>query len=51
VPSISGYLREGGVPTDVFNGSNIMGLRLPYANLRTHRKILVADGAVAFVGA
>lgn len=50
VPSISGYLREGGVPTDVFNGSIIMGLRLPYANLRTHRKILVADGAVAFVG-
>mgnify|MGYP001175526574 FL=1 len=50
VPSIVGYLRQGGVATDVFNGSIIMGLRLPYANLRTHRKILVADGAVAFVG-
>ena len=50
VPSIVGYLRGGGVETDVFNGNIIMGLRLPYANLRTHRKILVADGAVAFVG-
>ncbi|RUM95204.1 cardiolipin synthase [Pseudaminobacter arsenicus] len=50
VPSIVGYLRDEGVATDVFNGNIIMGLRLPYANLRTHRKILVADGAVAFVG-
>ncbi|OQM73407.1 phospholipase D-like domain-containing protein [Manganibacter manganicus] len=50
VPSIVGYLREGGVSTAVFNGSIIMGLRLPYANLRTHRKILVADGSSAFVG-
>ena len=50
VPSIVGYLHDEGVATDVFNGNIIMGLRLPYANLRTHRKILVADGAVAFVG-
>ncbi|MHA6643435.1 phospholipase D-like domain-containing protein [Mesorhizobium sp. A623] len=50
VPSIVGYLRECGVSTAVFNGSIIMGLRLPYANLRTHRKILVVDGATAFVG-
>src|SRR5690606_4011251 len=50
VPSIVRHLRDGGVSTDVFNGSIIMGLRLPYANLRTHRKILVADGRVAFVG-
>ncbi len=35
---------------DVFNGNVIMGLRLPYANLRTHRKIIVVDGAVAFTG-
>ncbi|GAA4166240.1 hypothetical protein GCM10023069_18730 [Shinella granuli] len=27
-----------------------MGLRLPYANLRTHRKNLVVDGSVAFTG-
>lgn len=50
VPSIVGYLKEGGVPTAVFNGNIIMGLRLPYANLRTHRKIMVVDGAVAFAG-
>ncbi len=50
VPSIAGYLQKGGVPFDVFNGNIIIGLRLPYANLRTHRKILVVDGKVAFVG-
>jgi cardiolipin synthase A/B len=50
VPSIIGYLKEGGVPVAVFNGQVIMGLRLPYANLRTHRKILVVDGGTAFVG-
>lgn len=50
VPSIVAYLRKGGVSADVFNGRIIMGLRLPYANLRTHRKILVADGITAFVG-
>ncbi|MBX9469991.1 MAG: cardiolipin synthase [Rhizobium sp.] len=50
VPSIIGYLEEGGVPVAVFNGQVIMGLRLPYANLRTHRKIMVVDGATAFVG-
>ncbi|OBZ94080.1 cardiolipin synthetase [Pararhizobium polonicum] len=50
VPSIVGYLQAGGVTVRVFNGNIIMGLRLPYANLRTHRKILVVDGAVAFTG-
>lgn len=50
VPSIVGHLTEGGVTTRVFNGRIITGLRLPYANLRTHRKILVVDGAVGFVG-
>ncbi|RIK85692.1 MAG: cardiolipin synthase [Hyphomicrobiales bacterium] len=50
VPSIVGTLSEGGVAVDLFNGKLIMGLRLPYANLRTHRKILVVDGATAFVG-
>lgn len=50
VPSIIGYLKDGGVPVAVFNGQVIIGLRLPYANLRTHRKILVVDGATAFVG-
>ncbi|MGH6810061.1 MAG: phospholipase D-like domain-containing protein, partial [Ensifer adhaerens] len=50
VPSIVGYLKAASVPTAVFNGNIIMGLRLPYANLRTHRKILVVDGKTAFAG-
>lgn len=49
-PSILGLFRRAGVPFDVFNGNVIVGLKLPYANLRTHRKILVVDGTVAFTG-
>jgi len=29
---------------------NLIGLRLPYANLRSHRKILIVDGHTAFAG-
>jgi cardiolipin synthase len=50
VPSILRHLTDGGVTVAVFNGNVIMGLRLPYANLRTHRKILVVDGRVALTG-
>ncbi|MDQ0997898.1 phosphatidylserine/phosphatidylglycerophosphate/cardiolipin synthase-like enzyme [Phyllobacterium ifriqiyense] len=50
IPSIVGYLSKHGVKVDVFNGNIIIGLRLPYANLRTHRKILVVDGRVVFTG-
>ncbi len=50
VPSVLGMLRDGDVTIDVFNGNVIMGLRLPYANLRTHRKIMVVDGRLAFTG-
>lgn len=50
VPSILPALRQASIPAAVFNGNVIMGLRLPYANLRTHRKILVVDGRVAFTG-
>ncbi|MBV2145049.1 cardiolipin synthase [Falsochrobactrum sp. TDYN1] len=50
IPSIVKLLREKGVPVDVFNGNIIIGLRLPYANLRTHRKILIVDGKFAFTG-
>lgn len=50
VPSIVGHLTQGGVTVRIFNGNIIMGLRLPYANLRTHRKILVVDGTTAFTG-
>ena len=48
-PSIVGRLMEGGVITDLFMG-NLIGLRLPYANLRSHRKMLIVDGALAFTG-
>lgn len=50
VPSIVGHLRDFGVPVATFNGQVIVGLRLPYANLRTHRKIMVVDGHTAFAG-
>ncbi len=50
VPSVLGMLRDGGVTVETFNGNVIIGLRLPYANLRTHRKIMIVDGAVAFTG-
>ncbi|WP_439271125.1 cardiolipin synthase [Pseudochrobactrum sp. HB0163] len=49
-PSIVGVLRHVNVRVEVFNGKLIMGLRLPYANLRTHRKMLIIDGALAFTG-
>jgi cardiolipin synthase len=50
IPSVVSELQRANVPTDVFNGNIVMGLRLPYANLRTHRKILIVDGSVAFTG-
>ena len=50
VPSILKLLREANIAVDLFNGNIVMGLRLPYANLRTHRKILIVDGTVAFTG-
>lgn len=50
VPSIVHYLREYDVPTQTFNGKVITGLRLPYANLRTHRKIIVIDNEIGFAG-
>ncbi len=49
-PSIVKLLKEKGVAVDVFNGNIIIGLRLPYANLRTHRKILIVDGKIGFTG-
>jgi cardiolipin synthase len=42
-------LRRGGVPVDRFLHS-AMPWRMPFLNLRTHRKLLIADGAVAFAG-
>lgn len=48
-PSIVGRLRQGGVTTALFMG-NLIGLRLPYANLRSHRKMLIVDGDLGFTG-
>lgn len=49
-PSVLSELHKYDIRCDVFNGNVIIGLRLPYANLRTHRKIIVVDGSVAFTG-
>jgi len=48
-PSIIGALRARGVPVAVFLPSVVPVLH-PFVNLRNHRKLLVADGAVAFCG-
>ncbi len=42
-------LRRAGVPVGVFNPT-LLPARLHALHLRNHRKILVADGAVAFTG-
>lgn len=50
MPSIISHFKKAHVPVKAFNGNVVIGLRLPYANLRTHRKIIVIDGATAFTG-
>jgi cardiolipin synthase len=49
IPPIGTLLRAAGVPTAEFLPT-LFPLHLPYANLRNHRKILVADGRVGFTG-
>jgi len=48
-PPITRLLRAAGIPVALFM-SDVLGLRLPYANLRSHRKLLVVDGELAFTG-
>lgn len=48
-PSIVAPLREADIPHALFLGQ-VNGLRLPYANLRNHRKIMVVDGHIGFTG-
>jgi cardiolipin synthase len=48
-PSIIGTLRKGGVNVARFLPTMVPG-RFPYSNLRSHRKILVADGRLGFTG-
>lgn len=48
-PSIVGPLSEAGIAHALFLGK-VIGFRLPYANLRNHRKIMVVDGHIGFTG-
>jgi cardiolipin synthase len=48
-PSIVSRLKAAGVPVARFLPTLVPG-RFAYANLRNHRKILVADGRVGFTG-
>lgn len=48
-PNITWALRRAGIPYALFM-TNPLGMRMPYANLRSHRKILVVDGRVGFTG-
>lgn len=49
LPTAIGLLRSQGVKTARFLTS-ILPWRMPYLNLRNHRKILVVDGAIGFTG-
>jgi len=49
-PPIVGRLRRAGVPTARFMTNPLGVLRMPYANLRSHRKVLVVDGLQGFTG-
>lgn len=48
-PPVTRVLRKAGVPVARFLPP-LIPWAFPYANLRTHRKILVVDGEVAFTG-
>lgn len=48
-PRITRRLARHGIRHALFM-DNLIGMRLTYANLRCHRKILVVDGTVAFTG-
>jgi len=48
-PPMQRRLAQAGIKTALFMITWI-GLRLPYANLRSHRKILIVDGQAAFAG-
>ncbi len=49
-PSIIRLLRKKGIPCALFMTNPLGFLRMPYANLRSHRKILVVDGRIGFTG-
>jgi cardiolipin synthase len=47
--SILKWLRQAGVPCARFMPT-VLPWRMPYANLRNHRKLLIVDGRIAFTG-
>jgi cardiolipin synthase len=49
-PSIVRLLRKKKIPSALFMTNPLGFLRMPYANLRSHRKILVVDGRTGFTG-
>ncbi|PLC51327.1 cardiolipin synthase [Pollutimonas subterranea] len=49
-PPIIRRLRKQGIPCALFMTNPLGFLRMPYANLRSHRKILVVDGRIGFTG-
>ncbi|KOF54320.1 MULTISPECIES: phospholipase D-like domain-containing protein [unclassified Achromobacter] len=49
-PPIVRMLARGGVPVARFMTNPLGVMRMPYANLRSHRKVLVVDGRVGFTG-
>ncbi|MEO6958510.1 MAG: cardiolipin synthase [Burkholderiaceae bacterium] len=48
-PPVIRLLRKEGIRAALFM-TNPLGMKMPYANLRSHRKILVVDGRVGFTG-
>lgn len=48
-PKATQLLRRRGVPVSEFMGQ-LVPWRMPYMNLRNHRKILVVDGRIGFTG-
>lgn len=48
-PPITGMLHRAKVPTALFM-TTVFGMRLAYANLRSHRKILIVDGLSGLTG-
>lgn len=48
-PPITGMLHRAKVPTALFM-TTVFGMRLAYANLRSHRKILIVDGVSGLTG-
>lgn len=49
-PPIVRMLIKGGVNTAKFMTNPMGVMRMPYANLRSHRKVLVVDGRIGFTG-